>query len=73
MVNRKTRWTFTPVLARINTGWRHQNQDIAQLGRALRLERRGRRFKPCYPDQLKLKDISIVVAIRYKITYEETF
>ena len=36
---------------RFDSCWVHIYREIAQLGRALRSGRRGRRFESCYPDK----------------------
>ena len=41
------------------------HRDVAQLGRALRSGRRGRRFKSCHPDHGAKGDVSIKANIPF--------
>ena len=48
-------------------------RDVAQLGRALRSGRRGRRFKSCHPDQKStrlVRDLSILLIHYYLFTID---
>ena len=37
------------------------NRDVAQLGSALRLGRRGRRFESCHPDHFNNKQLNFFI------------
>ena len=43
------------------------HRDVAQLGRALRSGRKGRRFESCHPDQLKSPEVfqGFLLSLKY--------